>query len=223
MKNILAKLHEIMKEVNFIEKDKTNTFHGYDYASEQAIKEALHTSMVSKKVLFTLSAQNLRRTASGEKGSTITDIDFEYGFYDIESGEVFKGMFVGTGEDKLDKGTYKAITGALKYILTSTFLIPTGEDPEKESLKTPTKSYIKKETPGAVKFLVKSAHGNCACGGSYITKKGQYGEFLSCSNYPKCKIKAPKIQKTKSNDLDMDADYMNKIADELEAEQYGDR
>lgn len=137
MKNILTKLHIIMSKVDFIVKDKTNTFHGYDYASESAIKETLHKLLVEHKVLFTLSAQNLRRN------DTLTDIDFEYGFYDIESGEVFKGTFVGTGEDKLDKGTYKAITGALKYILTSTFLIPTGDDPE----KIPQKQIIKQTQP----------------------------------------------------------------------------
>lgn len=119
-----------MSEVDFIAKDKTNEFHHYDYASEQAIKTTIHALLVSHKVLFTLFASNIRHTG------TLTDVDFIYRFYDVESGEMVEGPFVGTGEDKLDKGTYKAITGAIKYILTTTFLIPTGDDPEKED-KTP--------------------------------------------------------------------------------------
>lgn len=27
------------------------------------------------------------------------------------------------------------------------------------------------------------------CGGKLLNRKGQYGEFLGCSNYPKCKFK----------------------------------
>jgi hypothetical protein len=42
---------------------------------------------------------------------------------------------VGTGEDNSDKGTYKGITGGLKYILMKTFLIYTGDDPENAELK----------------------------------------------------------------------------------------
>lgn len=134
MKNILKKLHEIMSEVDFIAKDKTNEFHKYNYASEQAIKEKMHQLLVSHKVLFMLSGNNIRHAG------TLTDIDFTYRFYDIESGEFIEGTMPGTGEDKLDKGTYKAITGAIKYILTSTFLIPTGDDPENEEKKPKSKA-----------------------------------------------------------------------------------
>ena len=114
-----------MSEIDFIPKDKTNEFHKYDYASSLAIKQALHPLMVKHGVIFILRATEITHIG------TITDIKFDYKFYDIESGEEIGGYFFGTGEDKLDKGTYKAITGAIKYILTSTFLIPTGEDPEK--------------------------------------------------------------------------------------------
>lgn len=136
MKNILKKLHAIMSEVERIEKDKTNEFHRYKYASEQAIKEAIHPLLVKHKVLFTTNVTNARRevyvTAKGARGA-ITDIDLAYTFHDVESGEALTGTFQGTGDDGADKGTYKAITGAIKYILTSTFLIPTGDDPEVET------------------------------------------------------------------------------------------
>jgi hypothetical protein len=34
---------------------------------------------------------------------------------------------------RVDKGVYKALTGSEKYFLMKAFLIPTGDDPEKES------------------------------------------------------------------------------------------
>ena len=42
-----------------------------------------------------------------------------------------------------DKGVYKAITGAVKYIFMKNFLIPTGDDPEKDNNKSEPE---KKET-----------------------------------------------------------------------------
>ena len=124
---ILTKLHAIMKEVGYIQKDKTNDFHKYNYASEYAIKSALHTQLVKHKVLFQVSVTG--QTIDNNR----TLMDCGYTFYDVESGESISGTFAGQGEDKLDKGIYKAITGAVKYILTSTFLIPTGDDPEENN------------------------------------------------------------------------------------------
>jgi hypothetical protein len=37
---------------------------------------------------------------------------------------------IGEGQDAGDKGPYKAMTGAQKYALMKTFMIPTGDDPE---------------------------------------------------------------------------------------------
>jgi len=125
-----------MSEVDYIQKDKRNEFHKYNYASEYAIKKAIHEQLVKHKVLFQVSVIN--QTIQ----NNLTMVDFYYCFHDIDSGESLDGTFAGQGEDKLDKGIYKAITGAIKYILTSTFLIPTGDDPEENnpSDKEPVKS-----------------------------------------------------------------------------------
>lgn len=136
---ILNKLHKIMEATKFIEKDKRNTFHGYDYASEQAIKEKLHKELVKNKVLFSLDVGDvMAKTVTTSKGAEeqLIIINTKYTFTDIESGEKFEGSFAGTGQDSGDKGLYKAITGSIKYILTSTFLVPTGDDPEKDTNKS---------------------------------------------------------------------------------------
>lgn len=177
MQNILKKLHDIMSEVDSIPKDKTNSFHGYDYASEYAIKTKLHGLLVKHKVLFMLSATDIRHTG------TLTDVICTFKFFDIESGEVLEAPFVGTGEDKLDKGTYKAITGAIKYILTSTFLIPTGDDPEND--KKPNVAKAEKLTPTTVTSKLEPCK---VCGSQYklipagTSKAGKpYGAFYACS------------------------------------------
>lgn len=136
---IYKKLRAIMTDVDYIQKDKTNDFHRYKYASEQAIKEALHKALVEHKVIFTLQAQNPRIVswqAVNQKGQSVelnaTNVDCTYTFTDIDDGSQVSGAFVGSGSGRDDKGVYAAITGAIKYILTSTFLIPTGDDPEND-------------------------------------------------------------------------------------------
>lgn len=124
MKQILGKLHAIMKDVSYIQKDKTNSHQNYKYASEAAIKEKLHEVLVKHGVLFSLDTSNVRIE------NNVTWVDCDYSFHDVESAERFGGRFTGSGQARDDKGHYSAITGAIKYILTSTFLIPTGDDPE---------------------------------------------------------------------------------------------
>jgi hypothetical protein len=137
MKQILSKLHAIMVEVDYIQKDKRNTHQNYSYASEAAIKQKLHELFVKNKVLFSINTGNPRV----ENG--ITWIDVDYFFTDVESGEEISRKFTGSGQARDEKGLYSAITGAIKYILTSTFLIPTGDDPEKDEEKQPAKSAAK--------------------------------------------------------------------------------
>jgi len=140
-----------MKELSFIEKDKKNTFHNYRYASEEAIKKAVHEQLVLNGLIFTVSVLNLEQkettTKKGDK-TYLTNVKVQYCFTDVETNDQLCGEFYGTGEDSLDKGTYKALTGAIKYILTTTFLIPTGDDPENEAGKEePKKEEPKKPEP----------------------------------------------------------------------------
>jgi hypothetical protein len=56
-----------------------------------------------------------------------------YKFMDAEGkSDCIEGTWFGSGSDTGDKGLYKAITGGIKYVLNTNFLIPTGDDPEKD-------------------------------------------------------------------------------------------
>jgi len=166
---VYKKIHACMKELKFIEKDKTNKFHNYKYASEEAIKKAVHEQLVLNGLIFTITMDECiateTQTAQGKK-TYLTNVKLTYCFIDIESGDKLCGSFYGTGEDAMDKGTYKALTGAIKYILTSTFLIPTGDDPEndkkEEDKKEQPKSQSKAEpkTPTGKMVLTKEIASN---------------------------------------------------------------
>jgi hypothetical protein len=154
-KNIYQKLHAIMEAIAFIEKDKRNEFHKYNYASEEAIKKAVHSQLVANRVVFSMDITDMQRN------NNLVDIIVKYTFTDIDTLEKVSGSFNGCGEDKGDKALYKAVTGAIKYILTSTFLIPTGDDPEVENKKDvapqPAKIEPKKELSEMVIKTIKES------------------------------------------------------------------
>jgi hypothetical protein len=128
--SVYKKLSDIMSECSFIEKDKENTHHKYKYLSEEAIKKHVHPLLVKHKVLFKVDAYDQQRV------DTLTTANFKYTFIDTETGDELSGIFCGSGADGQDKGIWKATTGAIKYILTSIFLIPTGDDPEGTEVAT---------------------------------------------------------------------------------------
>ena len=147
--SVFKKIHACMKNLSFIEKDKKNTFHNYMYASEEAIKKAVHAELVANGLVFTVTMEECIQTeTTNQKGNKtyITNVKVNYCFTDIDTGDKLCGIFYGTGEDAMDKGTYKALTGAIKYILTTTFLIATGDDPENDK-KEDDKKDDKKEQP----------------------------------------------------------------------------
>jgi hypothetical protein len=135
MKNILKKLHKIQTEVEKMEKDGYNDFQNYNYLSETQVTLKIKKLLDENKVIFNHSSQFTNViTFQNAKGLTnfLTNILVKYSFYDIESGEKMRGEVCGQGTDSGDKGVYKAITGAIKYIFMKNFLIPTGDDPENE-------------------------------------------------------------------------------------------
>lgn len=138
MKNILKQLHKIQEEVERMEKDGTNSFQNYKYLSESQITYSMKTLLDKHGVVFNYSAIQTGlipyETAKGGK-NFLTTVRIDYKFYDVDSGECLGGSVDGQGSDSGDKGIYKAITGAIKYIYMKTFNIPTGDDPENDKGK----------------------------------------------------------------------------------------
>jgi len=137
MKNILKKLHTIQKAVEHMEKDGRNTFQNYNYLSETQVTLEMKKLLDENGVLFTHGSKiiNTYEISPTSKGTRqfVVNIEVNYKFYDIDSGEFVEGVVVGQGSDTADKGVYKAITGAIKYVFMKNFMIPTGDDPEKTS------------------------------------------------------------------------------------------
>lgn len=123
---LYKKMHAVMSEAGYVQKKGYNAFHKYAYAQEADILEHIKPLLVAKGIFFSFQATEL--TKIGE----LTSVKLVATFGDIDTGYSLEIPFCGEGQDKGDKGIYKAYTGGLKYLLMKNFLLPTGDDPELE-------------------------------------------------------------------------------------------
>ena len=126
-------LRKALKEKGVLKKGGTNTYDKYSYFSEAQYKE-LFTELFSNAGLelsFNEVEYNTFTGSEKQANGRMPKLDFilsdiETGFYEVTT-------ITGEGIDKGDKAGYKAYTGALKYYLANTFMVATGDDPEKDS------------------------------------------------------------------------------------------
>lgn len=135
VKNLLKAMIEVAKEVENIPKNGYNSTMKYNYVLERDVVDTLRRSLASKGIVVIPSiVETSEREVllNNGKPTTITKVVMSYTFFDTQSGGSITTYGVGEGQDSLDKGIYKAITGCQKYVLLKTFMVPTGDDPEED-------------------------------------------------------------------------------------------
>lgn len=135
-KGLHAKLAEVMAAITHIEKSGRNEVQRYDYTRQADVAHAVRTELAQRKVtciptsIEVVESRDYESKSGGRQHFLLIRIDWT--FTDSESGETFVATSLGAGTDSGDKAPYKAMTGASKYAELLTFLIPTGDDPEKD-------------------------------------------------------------------------------------------
>ena len=128
-------INRVMTDVGYVQKKDENKFQKYKYAGEGALLAALRPAMVRHGLVLLPSVENI--SPIDEYGNTTVTI--EYTLTHAPTGAVWPKPLkaVGVGNDRNskggvgDKGLYKAITGANKYMLFKLFQLETGDDAEK--------------------------------------------------------------------------------------------
>lgn len=139
-RSLVKKLAEIMGEVERVAKNGTNASQGYKYATEADIAAAVREGMAKRYVMLIPSVLDTQwdKVATRNGGELkLCTLKVRFTLEDGESGETRVYDIMGQGTDNGDKATYKAMTGAEKYALLKLFLIPTGDDPEKDEPEPP--------------------------------------------------------------------------------------
>lgn len=160
---ITAALHAVMSDVAYVQRNSRNDFHNYSYASEADLLDKLRPSMLKHGLILIPSVAEV--TPVDAHGNTTVRMEYTLAHKD---GDVWPHKIgaAGTGNDRAkngnvgDKGTYKAITGANKYLLFKLFQIETGDDPEIE--QPPAKDEGPTESEAFIAKSLKSAIGLAA-------------------------------------------------------------
>lgn len=126
-------LRKSLNEKGVLQKGGENKFDHYSYFSEAQYKQ-LFTELFSEHGLEMKFTEVEYETFEGsEKQANGRMPKIEFTLFDVETGFYETSIITGEGIDKGDKAGYKAYTGALKYYLANTFMVATGDDPEKDS------------------------------------------------------------------------------------------
>lgn len=150
------KIRLALKEKGILPKGAVNEYDNYEYFSEAQYKE-LFTELFSQYGIELYISEIDYGTFEGTEkqpfGRTVT---LACKLIDIETGYSESSNHTGEGLDRGDKAGYKATTGALKRFLSSTFLVATKDDPEREDESPITKKSIshKQNTKKVVKGTI---------------------------------------------------------------------
>lgn len=144
--SLVKKFSEVMKRIERIPKNGHNSYHNYDYVTEADLAEKI------RKILTDVGLIVRTTVLEVEKDLDLRRAKIQFDLVDVDTGEFISSVFWGEGKDSGDKGLYKAYTGAEKYFLMKTFLIPTGDDPERDEIQqapmTPKNVKVKKRKSG---------------------------------------------------------------------------
>lgn len=140
--NIYQKIHAVMKDIEYLNKDDKIEFGNTKYKaiSEEKVTSSVRQSLIKHGLVIIPFEQDHKRDDEVVKDSNgkeqvhrLSTVDVKYKIIDIDTGDYEIACSSGTGVDTQDKGVGKAMTYSYKYLLLRTFAIPTGEDPDKIS------------------------------------------------------------------------------------------
>ena len=146
---IHKKLLNIMSKIERVPKNGFNAFHKYKFVQDTDLTEYVRNFLVEEGVAVMPSIES--QTVMPQGDNYLTLVDGSITFVDTEDGSSVVVKCQGQGQDKGDKGVYKAMTGFMKYGMMKVFMVPTGDDPEHDEEPKPAKSQKVTAVPPADK------------------------------------------------------------------------
>lgn len=134
-RRLVKKLAEVMGKVERIPKTGKNQHFNYRFAQEADVLDAIRGPLAEAHVMLLPSVvtHEVREAKTNQGGVLyVTVLRVRLTFIDGETGETQAIEVIGEGQDSQDKGAAKAMTAAIKQGLLKTFLVPTGDDPDKD-------------------------------------------------------------------------------------------
>lgn len=131
-RNLYQRLHAAMRRAGMVPKRGRNEAADYNYASEADVLAVIRPLLLEEGLLMLPSLETWQ--VDRETGNAFVVLKTKIVNIDAPT-EIHEVVMVGAGNDwtrngMRDKAIYKAITGANKYTLLKTCMLPTGDDPE---------------------------------------------------------------------------------------------
>ena len=148
--NIYQKLHNVMKDMGYITKEKSKGM-PYSFASHNQVTNKVKEQLVKHNLMIIPFVKEGSHDGNSHKVIMAAKI------IDIETKEELAiGDFPGIGNDNQDKGYGKAISYAYKYLLQKLFMMPIGDDEEADHQSVETETVDKKWINKFANDLIKS-------------------------------------------------------------------
>lgn len=131
--NFRERLHAAASALRYVQKKGYNAHFKYKFVSEADIKASVKDVLADYGLVLEHVTYDVIGGAEGKSLGQACTLRCQVVIACVDGGNdraVFQG--IGSGTDSSDKAPMKACAAALKYALTSGFLIPTGDDPEKD-------------------------------------------------------------------------------------------
>lgn len=122
---IYTKLHAVMQEVDYIQKEKKQGMR-YSIVTHDAVTAKVRPIMVKHGVLYYPASLTLNQQGNR------TECQMVVRFVSVEDGSSIDVHSAGYGIDDQDKGPGKAISYAVKYALLKALGLESGDDPDVE-------------------------------------------------------------------------------------------
>ena len=132
---LASRLVKAMSEIDAVTKTGVNQKQNYRYVKAADIANEVRPVMVKNGIAFiydVVESKNWEKPTNAGGTLFFIELRVKFTFVDVVTGEQLSGHAIGWGADSMDKAPYKAMTGALKYILRMNFIIPDESDPEND-------------------------------------------------------------------------------------------
>jgi len=138
--NIYQRILAVMAELNYVRKTDKKVNNQYTFVTHDAVSEAIHPLLVKHGIVMLPSVTGWKQDGN----RTEADVTVAFVNADKPDDKVEIKTF-GFGIDPQDKGPGKAVSYATKYAVLKTFVLETGDDPERDSI-----DHVSQETDSLV-------------------------------------------------------------------------
>lgn len=152
-KDIHDAIHAVYNDVGYVKKERSANLN-YTFAGESAFIEKLRPAMIEHGVTVSVDKMDsLNQEAYTTKNGAPMMRSTVHGVVKFQhvGGTSILVESYGEGSDSGDKSVNKAMTDMYKYALRQTFMIETGDDPDKDVSQERNNNYKSPEPKPAVK------------------------------------------------------------------------